>query len=87
MPILQMREVLMHELRLHRVSADQLAAYLLVMADSAVPCPRCYAQGLLAALRVASSADGAERGTCEQCSADFVWRLRQAGEASAASPS
>lgn len=42
-----MREVLMHELRAHKISADRQAAYLLVMTDSRVPCPHCYARGLL----------------------------------------
>jgi hypothetical protein len=71
-----MREVLMHELRAHKISADRQAAYLLVMTDSRVPCPHCYARGLLEMLSVAPAGDGAEEAGCAHCKARFSWHAR-----------
>lgn len=73
MPNAYMREILLRELRVHRVSADRYAAYLLVMTESNVPCPRCYAKGTHKALVIMEAADGTERGTCENCDASFIW--------------
>jgi hypothetical protein len=52
MPNAYMREVLLRELRAHRVSVDRYAAYLLVMTDADIPCPRCYASGTHMALEI-----------------------------------
>jgi hypothetical protein len=73
MPNAYMREVLLRELRAHRVSVDRLASYLLVMTDTNVPCPRCYGQGRVALLAVAAPNDGTERAACEGCDAFFIW--------------
>lgn len=73
MPNAYMRETLLRELRVHRVSVDRYAAYLLVMTDSNIPCPRCYARGRHMALDIAATADGTERGACASCGADFIW--------------
>ncbi|MGH8665338.1 MAG: hypothetical protein ACREUX_13840 [Burkholderiales bacterium] len=73
MPSPSMQEVLLRELRAHRVSVDRLAAYLLVIAKSSAPCPRCYARGAVTALVIAAAVEGTERGTCAACDASFFW--------------
>jgi len=73
MPNPQMREVLLRELRTHRVSVDRLAAYLLVMTDTNAPCPHCYLQGSVVMLAISSPVDGTERGICGRCGAVFIW--------------
>jgi hypothetical protein len=73
MPNLFMREVLLRELRTHRISVDRLAGYLLVMTETSVPCPRCYAHDVDAFLVIADFGDGTEHGSCGRCAASFVW--------------
>lgn len=70
---LYMREVLLRELRIHRISVDRLAAYLLVMTEANIPCPRCYAQHTDAVLAIVNARDGTEHGNCSLCAARFVW--------------
>lgn len=73
MPNLFMREALLRELRAQRIDVDRLAAYLLVMAQSNVPCPRCYAEDAETPLAIADVGDGTERGSCSRCAATIVW--------------
>jgi hypothetical protein len=67
-----MREVLLRELRTHRVSVDRLASYLLVMTEMSAPCPRCYADGSVVILVITAPNDGTEQASCERCSALFI---------------
>ena len=74
----QIRQALLHELHMRRVSVDRVARYLLTMetyerdgAATTLPCPRCYASGMDNPLRIAMTDSEVTSVNCGACAAVY----------------
>ena len=72
----------MHELHARKAPIDAVASYLMLIDQydtgtaAAVPCPRCYADGSVHALVMASADAGPQSGQCDACRATYDFRAQ-----------